>query len=72
MNFNKNTKYSNVPGSKLKWHDVVVLKNVFRYCVKHVAIQRCHIGRWHQAIRESRDAVQDNFRTGRPHGEEHS
>ena len=26
----------------MKWHDVVVHKNVFRDCVKHVTMQRCH------------------------------
>ena len=35
--------YRNVPGSKLKWHLVVVHKNVSKDCVKSVAIQCCHI-----------------------------
>ena len=48
--------YSNVPGSKLKWHHVVAHNNIFRSCVKHVTEQRCHI-------------AQDNLRTGRPHVE---
>ena len=51
------------------WHEVIVHKNVFRDCVKHVAMQRCQISQWHDGFLESWDAVQDNFRTGRPHVE---
>ena len=29
----------NVPGSYLKWHDVIVHKNVFRDCVEHLVVQ---------------------------------
>ena len=44
--------YSNVPGSKLKWHEIVN-KNVFRDCLKHVAMQRCHTAQWHDGLKHS-------------------
>ncbi|KAJ4445497.1 hypothetical protein ANN_07305 [Periplaneta americana] len=51
------TVKSNVPGSKLKWHEVVVRKNVFRDCVKHVAMERCHIAQLHDGLKRSGRAL---------------
>ncbi|KAJ4427402.1 hypothetical protein ANN_25024 [Periplaneta americana] len=47
----------NVPGSKLKWHEVIVHKNVFRDYVKHVAMQRCHIAQLHDGLKRSGKAL---------------
>ena len=63
---------SSVPGSKLKWHEVVVLKNVFRHCVKHVAMQRRRIAQWHDGLKRSGKAgrlFRATFSKGRPHVE---
>ncbi|KAJ4438669.1 hypothetical protein ANN_14616 [Periplaneta americana] len=49
----RSSSASNVPGSKLKWHEVIVHKNVFRDCVKHVAMQRCHIAQFHDGLNRS-------------------
>ena len=35
---------------------VVVHKNVFRDCVKYVAMQHCHIAKWHDGLKRSRKA----------------
>ena len=48
--------------TKLNWHEVVVHKNVFRDCVKHVAMQRCHITQWHNGLKRS-GKVEMPFRT---------
>ncbi|KAJ4435526.1 hypothetical protein ANN_18142 [Periplaneta americana] len=50
-------KLLNVPGSKLKWHEVIVHKNVFWDCVKHVAMQRCHITQLHDGLKRSGKAL---------------
>ena len=60
---------SKVPWRNLKWHEVVVHKNVFR---DSVSMWRCSVpihtvARWVKAFREGRAAVQNNLRTGRPH-----
>ena len=68
---------SNDLGSKLKWHDCIVHKNVFRYCVKHVAMQRCHSAKWYNGLKRSGKAGiicragQPPQRTI-PRGEQHS
>ena len=31
--------YSNVPGSNLKWHEVLVYENVFKDCMKHLVVE---------------------------------
>ena len=31
----------------MKWHEVIVHKDVSRDCVKHVAMQHYHIAKWH-------------------------
>ena len=36
---------------KIKVYEVVVHKNVFRDCMKHVAIQRCLIAQWHVELK---------------------
>ena len=48
--------YNNVTASKLKWHDVVVHKNVFRDYVKYMTMQRCHIAQWHDGLKRSGNA----------------
>ena len=40
------TKVEQLHGSNLKCHEVVVHNTVFKNCVKHVAMQRCHIAQW--------------------------
>ncbi|PSN55477.1 hypothetical protein C0J52_02590 [Blattella germanica] len=63
---------NNAPGSKLKWLEVGIHKNVSRDCVKHVVMKRYHIAQSHDgftAFRVGRDVVNDNPRTGRPHVE---
>ena len=47
------TKLEQVLGSKLKWHEVVVYKNVFRDYMKHVAMQCCHNAQWHDGLKRS-------------------
>ena len=46
----------------MKWHEVVVHKNIFKDCVKHVAMQRCHIVQWHGELKRSGKAGMQ-FRT---------
>ena len=45
------TELEKVYGTILKWHEVVVHKNIFRDCVKHVEMQRCHIAQWHDGVK---------------------
>ena len=55
----------------MKWHDVVVHKNVFR---DHEACDNAEltdrtVARWVKAFRKGRDAVLDNLHTEQPHME---
>ena len=63
--------YKTVPETRLMLHEVLVCKNIFRDCVKHVKMQRCHItvARWVKAFREGRDAIWDDVRTRQYHVE---
>ena len=58
----------------MKWHDVVVHKNVFRDCVTYMAMQRCDIAQWHDGLkrpgRQGCHSEQLPYRTT-SHGEQH-
>ena len=40
----------------MKWHEVVVHKNVLRDCAKHVTMQRSHIAQWYDELKRSKKA----------------
>ena len=37
----------------MKWHEVVVHKNIFRDSAKQEAMQHCHIAQWHDGLKRS-------------------